>query len=110
VLVQDLLADPVTAADARSQDGKAWYLPVGAAGTLGDPTAAESVQAVRGIAAEAFRDSSTMVRVTGPPAIVCGVSRFTPGPHSKRRLSQTCSQRLGPHCAAKTMPRQWSPI
>ena len=68
LLVQDLLADPVTATQAVSQDGKAWYLPVGVAGTLGDPTAAESVQAVRALAAEAFADSSTTVRVTGPPA------------------------------------------
>ncbi|ORB66364.1 RND family transporter [Mycolicibacterium tusciae] len=68
LLVQDLLADPVTEAQAVSQDRKAWYLPVGIAGTLGDPTAAESVEAVRDIAAEAFRDSSTTVRVTGPPA------------------------------------------
>ena len=68
LMVQDLLADPVTEAQALSEDRKAWYLPVGIAGTLGDPTAAESVQAVRDIAAEAFADSSTMVRVTGPPA------------------------------------------
>ncbi|WP_155727805.1 MMPL family transporter, partial [Mycobacterium avium] len=39
-LVQDLLADPVTAGQAMSQDGKAWYVPVGVAGTLGDPRAA----------------------------------------------------------------------
>ena len=45
LLVQDLLADPVTATQALSQDGKAWYLPVGVAGTLGDPAAAESVSA-----------------------------------------------------------------
>lgn len=68
LLVQDLLADPITAKQAVSQDGKAWYLPVGIAGTLGDPTAAESVQAVRDIAADAFGDGSTIVRVTGPPA------------------------------------------
>ncbi|BCI90636.1 hypothetical protein NIIDMKKI_58420 [Mycobacterium kansasii] len=36
-LVQDLLSDPVTASQALSQDQKAWYLPVGVAGTLGDP-------------------------------------------------------------------------
>lgn len=68
LLVQDLLADPVTATQALSQDGKAWYLPVGVAGTLGDPAAAESVTAVRDIAADAFAGSSTTVRVTGPPS------------------------------------------
>lgn len=67
-LVQDLLADPVTASQAVSQDGKAWYVPVGVAGTLGDLKAAESVQAVRTIAAQAFSGSPTDVRVTGPPA------------------------------------------
>ncbi|MCV6987839.1 MMPL family transporter [Mycobacterium timonense] len=67
-LVQDLLADPVTAGQAVSQDGKAWYLPVGVAGTLGDPKAAESVQVVRAIAAQSFNGTSTTVRVTGPPA------------------------------------------
>ncbi|AYE98121.1 MMPL/RND family transporter [Mycobacterium kansasii] len=66
--VQDLLADPVTAAQALSADGKAWYVPVGVAGTLGDPSAAESVRAVRGIVAEVFGHSPTTVRVTGPPA------------------------------------------
>ncbi|EUA03904.1 MMPL family protein [Mycobacterium kansasii 824] len=38
------------------------------AGTLGDPRAAESVQAVRAIAAQSFSGTSTTVRVTGPPA------------------------------------------
>ncbi|MCV7195769.1 MMPL/RND family transporter [Mycobacterium angelicum] len=67
-LVQDLIADPVTAAQAVSQDRKAWYVPVGVVGTLGDPAAAESVQAVRAIATEEFSGSTTTVRVTGPPA------------------------------------------
>ncbi|RAV00128.1 hypothetical protein DQP56_09910 [Mycolicibacter senuensis] len=68
LLVQDLLADSVTEAHAISEDHKAWFLPVGVAGTLGDPTAAESVQAVRGIAEQVFADSSTTVYVTGPAA------------------------------------------
>jgi putative drug exporter of the RND superfamily len=67
-LVQDLLADKVTAGQAVSKDGHAWFLPVGVAGTLGDPTAAESSQAVSRTAAEVFAGSSTTVRVTGPPA------------------------------------------
>ena len=66
LLVQDLLADPVTEAQAVSADRKAWYLPVGVAGTLGDPAAAESVAAVRDIAAREFADSTTTVYVTGP--------------------------------------------
>ena len=67
LLVQDLLADPVTATQAVSRDGKAWYLPVGVAGTLGDPTAAESVQAVRHIVADVFAGSPVTAYVTGPP-------------------------------------------
>ncbi|OCB11755.1 MMPL/RND family transporter [Mycobacterium intracellulare] len=67
-LVRDLLADPATARQAISDDGKAWYLPVGIAGTLGSPRAAESVQSVRDIAAEAFRGTGTEAEVTGPPA------------------------------------------
>ena len=68
LLVQDLLADPVTKTQAVSADGKSWYLPVGVTGTLGDPTAAESVKAVRDITAEVFSDSTTTAHVTGPPA------------------------------------------
>ncbi|OBG89900.1 MULTISPECIES: RND family transporter [unclassified Mycobacterium] len=68
LLVQDLLADPVTAAQAVSQDGKAWYLPVGVAGTLGDPAAAESVRAVRDITAKEFAGTPITAHVTGPPA------------------------------------------
>ncbi|WP_418002840.1 RND family transporter [Mycobacterium sp. PDNC021] len=68
LLVQDLLADPVTAPRAVSTDGHAWYLPVGVAGTLGDPTAAESVTVVRAIANRVFAASTTTVHVTGPAA------------------------------------------
>ncbi|WP_165703144.1 MMPL family transporter, partial [Mycobacteroides abscessus] len=68
LLVQDLLADPVTKTQAVSADGRSWYLPVGVAGTLGDPAAAESVESVRDLTAEVFADSSTTAQVTGPPA------------------------------------------
>lgn len=68
LLVQDLLADPVTATQAVSQDRKAWYLPVGVAGTLGGPEAAESVGVVRAIAAREFAGTTTTVYVTGPPS------------------------------------------
>ncbi|MGB9227337.1 RND family transporter [Mycobacterium sp.] len=68
LLLQDLFADSHTAGQALSKDGKAWYLPVGVAGTLGDPVAAESVRAVTDIAADVFRGSTTTVHVTGAPA------------------------------------------
>ncbi|CQD07741.1 MMPL domain-containing protein [Mycobacterium europaeum] len=68
LLVQDLIADPSTRAHAVSKDGKAWFLPVGIAGTLGDPTSAESVDAVRAHVSSAFAGSSTVAHVTGPAA------------------------------------------
>ncbi|MBF6150054.1 RND family transporter [Nocardia nova] len=68
LLVQDLLADPTTAAQAVSKDGKAWFLPVGIAGTFGEPKATESVDAVHTTVAAIFDKSSTTAHVTGPPA------------------------------------------
>lgn len=68
LLVQDLLADPTTKARALSNDGKAWFLPVGIAGTLGDPKSAASVDAVRAKVSSAFGGSSTTAHVTGPAA------------------------------------------
>ena len=68
--IQDLVAGEVTAQQAISEDGKAWYLPVGLVGTLGGPRATESVEAVRARAAEAFADTGTRVHVTGPTATV----------------------------------------
>lgn len=67
-LVRDLLSDPATAGQATSRDGKAWYLPVGIAGTLGSPRAAESVRSVRDVAAKAFDGTGTITKVTGPAA------------------------------------------
>ncbi|MEZ0353972.1 RND family transporter [Mycobacterium sp. pR1184] len=68
LLVQDLLADPITRPQAVSKDGQAWFLPVGIAGTLGDPKAAESVDAVRASTSAALGGSSTTAHVTGPAA------------------------------------------
>ncbi|ORB73527.1 hypothetical protein BST44_14290 [Mycobacterium scrofulaceum] len=68
LLVQDLLANPATKASAVSKDGKAWFLPIGIAGTLGDPRAADSVDAVRAHVSSAFTGSSTVAYVTGPAA------------------------------------------
>ncbi|STZ74213.1 putative RND superfamily drug exporter [Mycolicibacterium fortuitum] len=69
-MVQDLLADPATASHAVSDDGQAWYLPVGISGTLGDPSATESVNAVRSIVTDSFSGSPATARVTGPPATI----------------------------------------
>ncbi|MGJ0119938.1 RND family transporter [Williamsia sp. MIQD14] len=66
--VRDLLADPITARQALSEDKKAWYLPVGVSGTLGGPEAADAVEALRRTAAQVFAGTDTTVHVTGPTA------------------------------------------
>jgi RND superfamily putative drug exporter len=48
--VQDFWVDPLTAAGAQSNDGKAATVQVNLAGNQGDPLADESVEAVRKIA------------------------------------------------------------
>ncbi|WP_310784977.1 RND family transporter [Mycobacterium sp. Z3061] len=68
LLVQDLLADAVTRTGAVSTDRKAWFLPVGIAGTLGDPTSAASVDAVRATVTSVIAGSPTTAYVTGPAA------------------------------------------
>ena len=66
--VRDLLSDPITARQALSEDGKAWYLPVGVSGTLGGPAATHAVETVRETARRVFEDTGTAVHVTGPAA------------------------------------------
>lgn len=68
LLVQNLLADPDTSSQAISEDGLAWFLPVGIAGTFGDPRAAASVEAVRAHAESIFAGTSSAIFVTGPAA------------------------------------------
>jgi putative drug exporter of the RND superfamily len=106
LLVQDLLADSVTAPHAVSKDHKAWYLPVGVAGTLGDPAAAESVHAVTRIAADAFNGSTTTVRVTGPPATFS--DQVTAGEHDMLLISIATSGLIALillTCTARCSPR-----
>ena len=66
--VRDLLSDPTTAGQALSEDGQAWYLPVGVTGTLGGPTATHAVETVRQTAQRVFEGTGTTVHVTGPTA------------------------------------------
>lgn len=66
LIVQDLLSNPATRGAVMSEDGKAWFLPVGIAGTLGDPTSSESIEAVRSHVTAAFDGSATSAHVTGP--------------------------------------------
>lgn len=102
LFVQDLLADPVTKTGAISADRKAWYLPVGVAGTLGDPAAAESVTAVRAIAAEVFAGSPTTVEVTGPAATFA--DQIASMEHSLLSEPCCCRRRRLPRCAPSVVP------
>ena len=53
--IQDFWGDPLTAAGAQSNDGKAAYVQVNLAGNQGEPLANESVEAVRKIVAQTAR-------------------------------------------------------
>ena len=66
LVVQDLLGNSTTHDAAVSEDGKAWFLPIGIAGTLGDPTSSESIESVRRHVVAAFDGSPTTGYVTGP--------------------------------------------
>ncbi|WP_051198871.1 MMPL family transporter [Gordonia shandongensis] len=66
--VRDLASDPIGAKQVVSEDGKAWYLPVGLVGSLGDSDADAALTDVREKAAAAFAGSDTEVHVTGPVA------------------------------------------
>ncbi len=66
--VRDLASDPITGRQAISEDGRAWYLPLGLAGRFGGTDAGQAVDAVRTTADEVFGGSATRVHVTGPAA------------------------------------------
>ncbi|GAC56787.1 hypothetical protein GOHSU_13_00090 [Gordonia hirsuta DSM 44140 = NBRC 16056] len=66
--VRDLASDPIASQQAISEDGRAWYLPLGLAGRFGGTDTAEAVEAVRESADQVFAGSQTQVHVTGPAA------------------------------------------
>jgi RND superfamily putative drug exporter len=73
--VQDFWGDPLTAAGAQSNDGKAAYVQLNLAGNQGEPLANESIQAVRNIVND----------TPAPPGIttwVTGVSAMAADTHS----------------------------
>ncbi len=67
--VQDLWGDPLTAAGAQSNDGRAAYVQVYLAGNQGETLANESLEAVRRIVAEVEAPPGVRTHVTGPAAL-----------------------------------------
>jgi putative drug exporter of the RND superfamily len=68
--VQDFWGDPLTAAGAQSNDGKAAYVQVVLGGNQGEPLGNESVDAVRQIVAQTKAPAGVKTFVTGPSALV----------------------------------------
>jgi len=66
--IRDLAGDPITAAEAVSEDGQTWYLPLGLTGRFGSPETADAVAAVRDAAAQTLTGSDTTMHLTGPAA------------------------------------------
>ncbi len=67
--IQDFWGDPLTAAGAQSNDGKAAYVQVNLAGNQGEPLANESVEAVRKIVAQTPAPPGIKAWVTGASAL-----------------------------------------
>lgn len=67
--VQDFWGDPLTAAGAQSNDGKAVYVQLNLAGNQGEPLANESVEVVRKIVAETPAPPGVKTYVTGLAAL-----------------------------------------
>ncbi|WP_211699242.1 RND family transporter [Mycobacterium spongiae] len=68
--IEDFWGDPLTAAGAESNDGKAVYVQVNLAGNQGEPLANESVEAVRKIVEQTPTPPGVTAYVTGPSALV----------------------------------------
>jgi putative drug exporter of the RND superfamily len=68
--IQDFWGDPLTAAGAQSNDGKAAYVQVNLAGNQGEPLANESVEAVRKVVADTPAPPGVKAWVTGASALV----------------------------------------
>lgn len=85
--VQDFWGDPLTAAGAQSNDGKAAYVQLTLAGNQGEPLANESVDAVRKIVAQTPAPPGVTTYVTGPSALVSDMHRS--GDKSMIRMTAT---------------------
>jgi RND superfamily putative drug exporter len=68
--IQDFWGDPLTAGAAQSADGKAAYVQISLAGSMGDALGNESVEAVRDVVERNPAPPGVKAYVTGPSAIV----------------------------------------
>lgn len=73
--VQDFWADPITAAGAQSNDGKAVSVQLSLAGNRGESLANESVEAVRKIVAETPAPPGIKTYVTGAGSLIVDMQR-----------------------------------
>ena len=88
--IQDFWGDPLTAAGAQSNDGKAVTVQVNLAGNQGEPLANESVDAVRKIVDSTPRRPGSRPTSPGrrrwPP--ICTTAATNPWSRSPRRRSR----------------------
>ncbi len=85
--IQDFWGDPLTAAGAQSNDGKAAYVQVNLAGNQGEPLANESVEAVRKIVAQTPAPPGVKAWVTGASALAADMHHA--GDKSMIRITAT---------------------
>jgi RND superfamily putative drug exporter len=85
--VQDFWGDPLTAAGAQSNDGKAVTVQVNLAGNQGEPMANESVEAVRKIVDSTPPPPGVKAYVTGASAFTADLHRS--GDKSMLRITAT---------------------
>jgi RND superfamily putative drug exporter len=85
--VQDFWGDPLTAAGAQSNDGKAAYVQMALAGNQGEPLANESIEAVRKIVKETQAPSGIKTYVTGAAALAADM--HTSGDKSMIKITAT---------------------
>ncbi|MGF2946468.1 RND family transporter [Mycobacterium sp. Lab-001] len=85
--IQDFWGDPLTAAGAQSNDGKAVTVQVNLAGNQGEPLANESVEAVRKIVAAVPPPPGVKAYVTGVSALASDLHHS--GDRSMLRITAT---------------------
>ena len=85
--VQDFWGDPLTAAGAQSNDGKAAYVQMALAGNQGEPLANESIEAVRKIVKETQAPPGLKTYVTGAAALAADM--HTSGDKSMIKITAT---------------------
>ncbi|HYJ54835.1 MAG TPA: RND family transporter [Mycobacterium sp.] len=70
VMLQDFVSTPALRETLSSQDGKAWILPVGLAGTMGSQESIDAYTGVAGIVKQTVEGTALTVNLTGTAATV----------------------------------------